>query len=177
MEKKIKIDNYLWGSKPEEVKAEAKLLLEGSKITLEFDVVEKELRRMISEDNGDVWTDSCVEFFCGDGEKYCNFEFSASGAMLAGSGTGRKDRIRFPNELLKSVKREVRILENNNHQSHWTLKAEFDLDDFGLTNRPLYFNMYKCGDKLKSPHFVSAFLIDLPSPDFHRPEFFALLTE
>jgi len=173
----IAINNYLWGSKPEDVKANAKITLDGSHVTLEYDVIEKELRRMISEDDGNVWTDSCVEFFCGDGENYCNFEFSASGCMLAGFGSERKNRKRFSKEELKKVKREVTILENNNHQSHWTLKAELDLDDFGLTKRPLYFNMYKCGDDLKVPHFLSAFNIDLEKPDFHRPEFFQLLTD
>ena len=33
-------------------------------------------------------------------------------------------------------------------------------------------NVYKCGDKLPHPHFLSFFPIDLPKPDFHRPDFF-----
>ena len=33
-------------------------------------------------------------------------------------------------------------------------------------------NVYKCGDMLPHPHFLSFFPINLPKPDFHRPDFF-----
>ena len=33
-------------------------------------------------------------------------------------------------------------------------------------------NFYKCADDTEYPHFVSWNPIDLPTPDFHRPEFF-----
>jgi hypothetical protein len=33
-------------------------------------------------------------------------------------------------------------------------------------------NFYKCGDKTSVPHFLSWNPIILPSPDFHRPDFF-----
>ena len=33
-------------------------------------------------------------------------------------------------------------------------------------------NVYKCGDMLPHPHFLSFFPIHLPKPDFHRPDFF-----
>ena len=36
-------------------------------------------------------------------------------------------------------------------------------------------NFYKCGDKLQTPHFLSWNRIDLPSPNFHRPDFFGTL--
>lgn len=33
-------------------------------------------------------------------------------------------------------------------------------------------NLYKCGDKLSQPHFLSWKPISAPKPDFHLPEFF-----
>jgi hypothetical protein len=33
-------------------------------------------------------------------------------------------------------------------------------------------NLYKCADKSKTPHYLSAFPIETEKPDFHRPEFF-----
>ena len=33
-------------------------------------------------------------------------------------------------------------------------------------------NFYKCGDETETPHYGAWNFIDLPSPDFHRPEFF-----
>jgi hypothetical protein len=39
----------------------------------------------------------------------------------------------------------------------------------GLTLRG---NLYKCADKSKTPHYLSAFPVETEKPDFHRPEFF-----
>ncbi len=33
-------------------------------------------------------------------------------------------------------------------------------------------NLYKCGDKLTKPHFLSWKPIDAPAPDFHLPQYF-----
>lgn len=167
---------YLWSSSPEDVKAVADLHFEGPLLTLRFSVEEKELRRMVREDDGPVWTDSCVELFISaDGRNYANFEFSASGYMHAAFGPDRHSRTKLGQAFLDTVERKVNILENNNHRSRWTLEAVIDLEKAGIiTSLPadLYLNLYKCGDGLMKPHFLSAFPIDLPSPDFHRPEFF-----
>lgn len=34
-------------------------------------------------------------------------------------------------------------------------------------------NLFKCGDELSHPHFLSWQPIRTEKPDFHRPEFFA----
>ncbi len=36
-------------------------------------------------------------------------------------------------------------------------------------------NFYKCGDKLRTPHFLSWNKIEIEKPDFHRPDFFGEL--
>ena len=36
-------------------------------------------------------------------------------------------------------------------------------------------NFYKCGDKTAHPHFLSWNPVEVPHPDFHRPEFFGKL--
>ena len=56
--------------------------------------------------------------------------------------------------------------------------ARFSIVDvrlFDLAEAPsvLWFNIYKCGDGLKKPHFISLFPIDTPEPDFHRLESFS----
>lgn len=170
------LSNYLWSSDKEDVTASASLHFDGAVLKIHFDVSEKELRRMVREDDGPVWTDSCVEIFISaDGRNYANFEFSASGYMHAAFGPDRHERRKLGPEFLSGVKRKVTILENNNHRSRWTLDAEIDLERAGLISSvpaDLYINIYKCGDGLMKPHFLSAFPIELPSPDFHRPEFF-----
>jgi len=36
-------------------------------------------------------------------------------------------------------------------------------------------NLQKCADKSASPHWMTAFPVHTPKPDFHRPEFFQSL--
>jgi hypothetical protein len=45
-----------------------------------------------------------------------------------------------------------------------------------LTGIDAHANFYKCGDKLKQPHFLSWKQVVLPSPDFHQPRFFGQLS-
>lgn len=58
---------------------------------LRFDVAERCTMARVTEDNGEVWTDSCVEFFIApdDSGYYYNFECSCIGRLLLGF---RKER-------------------------------------------------------------------------------------
>ncbi|MDY4798806.1 MAG: carbohydrate-binding family 9-like protein [Bullifex sp.] len=169
----VKLDSYLWGSRREDTQVLLTLWIHDGNLCFSFSVREKELRRMVWEDQGRVWEDSCMELFISpDRIHYYNFEFSASGALRCGYGTGRSDREPVSDELLKKVKRSVTILENSNKVSRYILEGEIPLRPFGLDVSVLYMNSYKCGDMLKEPHFISLFPIDLPSPDFHQIRFF-----
>lgn len=172
-ETKLMLSNYLWGSKEEDAVVSLSLSYNDSSLYFTFHVKEKELRRMVNDDNKNVWEDSCVELFISpDKENYYNFEFSASTALRLGYGSSRQDRVLVNDELLKKVKREVKVFENNNKRSEYTLTGVIPLKEFNLNKNKLYINAYKCGDKLSNPHFISLFPIDLPSPDFHQKRFF-----
>ena len=60
----------------------------------------------------------------------------------------------------------------------WTLRLSVPLTTFIYDDLPTLSgvqaraNFYKCGDGLTRPHFLTAFLIHLPKPDFHCPQFF-----
>lgn len=167
------LGEYLWSSNEDDAVA-LSLSHDGFILNALFYVREKEMRRMVKEDNGPVWTDSCVELFLrkrGD-EEYCNFEFSVSGAMLAGKGRDRNGRILFDKSLLEGVKRQVTILENNNHQSRWKLDIQLDLSAFDLASTQLEGNAYSCGDGLTNPRFIALFPIESVKPDFHQSRFF-----
>lgn len=166
-------DNYLWGSKREDTTVSLTLSCDKEKLYFEFNVTEKELRRMVVEDNGSVWLDSCMELFISpDNVNYYNFEFSASKALRCGYGPNRQERPLVDSEKLKLVEREIVVLENNNKRSRYSFKGSIPLKEFGLDKEVLYLNAYKCGDGLKEPHFISLFNIDLPNPDFHQIKFF-----
>ena len=125
------------------------------------------------------------------GSPYFNLECNCAGTLLIAKGPDRHDRQPAPEDVLKSVGRwssltseatpqpngrYVLPLENGDFHWHMALvvpaTALFGsgIDDFsGLTLRG---NIYKCGDCLREPHFLSLFPIETPQPDFHRPEFF-----
>lgn len=175
--KELSLDNYLWGSLREDVSVKVGICAQDGVMCVRFHVSERELRRMVWEPNGKVWTDSCVEVFVMNplSKEYSNLEFSASGAFLAAHGAGRKDRVRYSDQERSAITDAVEILQNDNRRSRWTLEARIDLVKLGIipsAPHEIAFNLYKCGDGLQRPHFLSLFDIPLEKPDFHRPEFF-----
>lgn len=170
----------LWGEYPQ-VEASARLRYEGRFLHVRFMATEPQLRRMIVQHNDPVWEDSCVEIFLQrEGHpEYLNVECSASTKMLVARGTSREDRERWPIDFIDEIPCTVTILENSTARSRWKAEIALDLVQLGLVDADepmdevvLRGNLYKCGDKLKEPHFLAAFPIGTLKPDFHRPEFF-----
>ena len=155
----------------------------GGHILVHYKVEEPESRAVALEDLGPVWEDSCVELFlCPSGRGYYNFECNCIGTLLEAYGESRHGRIPAPLDTLASVDRFC-TLERKPFEDRatgaWELAlripatalfkdaiASFD----GLKATA---NVYKCGDRLPRPHYVSWAPIQTPSPDYHRPEFFA----
>ena len=74
----------------------------GDYLMLRFDVAERCTMARVTEDNGEVWTDSCVEFFIApdDSGYYYNFECSCIGRLLRGLPQGARARRRTPRPKL-----------------------------------------------------------------------------
>ena len=161
----------------------------GDWLMLRFDVAENYTAALVTEDNGQVWTDSCVEFFIAPDEGlYYNFETTCIGRMLLSGRKSRTEDVQpAPAEVLASVKRFPTYpfgepFAEREGDNRWSLTLAIPpqalfrhaLTDWsGLTAR---MNLYKCGDKLSHPHFLSWRPIQTGSPDFHRPEFFEEVT-
>ncbi len=57
----------------------------GEYLFVRYDVAEDCTAARVAEDNGEVWTDSCVEFFISTDDKgYYNFETNCIGKLLLG---------------------------------------------------------------------------------------------
>lgn len=157
----------------------------GERLFLRFDVEERYTAALVTADNGEVWTDSCVEFFIAlDGKGYYNFETTCIGRMLLAFRQSRNEGVEHASrETLARVGRYptlpygVRFAEREG-DNRWSLvlsippQALFrhDLQSWdGIEGR---MNLYKCGDRLSHPHFLSWRPIKAEKPDFHRPEFF-----
>lgn len=141
-----------------------------------FDVVEPEVKADCWDYNQHVCNDSCVELFLQNpalGPDYVNFEFSASGYCLVAKGPDREHRTKFPIAMLKDL--EIKV---SGRDGGWRLYACIPLKSFGLSSSnefsslELNGNLYKCGDGLRHPHYLSWLEISTPGPDFHRPEYF-----
>lgn len=153
-------------------------------IEISFDVKEPPecFRAEMREDGGRSWEDSCVETFVlaldGSGD-YINFECNSRGFLLAARGRDRNNRCAFSKEEYAEIGRKVQPLQLCGDILEWGVTLHIPAKLIGgkgsLENVRILGNLYKCADKAKAPHYLSAFPIDTPKPDFHRPEFFKAL--
>lgn len=154
-------------------------------LVIMYNVRGLDLRATALEDNGPVWEDSCCEFFVehpSDGTYY-NFELNCIGTLLASKRRSRNDADMFTAEQLSRIIRhtslEKKAYEENGNIRCWSTAICIPFELMGLdgTSLPslIKANFYKCGDKTAHPHFLSWNRIDVPAPDFHRPDFFGEL--
>jgi len=169
-----------WGG-AKDVEASVRLAHEGRFLHLRFSIQEPQLRRMCTEHNQNVCTDSCMEIFLQrEGEsEYVNFEFSASTKALVGRGKQRGGRLLYPFPVIDQIPITLTLLENNANQSRYRLDVSIDLVLFGLMKEEettsfirLRGNIYKCGDNLKDPHYLCYAPIGTLKADFHTPSYF-----
>lgn len=158
----------------------------GNDILLQYRVHENEILAAVREDNGEVWTDSCVEFFITfDDKHYYNAEVTCIGKALLGYREAGGHAQHASEQVMKSIKRLPTLGTQNREKEkgdfHWAItlvipRTAFwndDLQSFdGIKAKG---NFYKCGDNLTTPHFVSWAAIDTPNPSFHQPKFFGNL--
>ena len=154
---------------------------------LNFRVTEESIRANSSADNGPVWTDSCVEFFSipnNDGIYY-NIECNCAGTILIGAGRDRENRERAPKEILDQVLRWSSLgrspFDERIGECSWEVALVIPFTAFfkhnieSLDGQSIKANFYKCGDELKTPHFISWNPITLDTPNFHAPKFFGTI--
>ena len=176
-----------WAEYPYKPKVSFRIAHTKDSILLHFKVREESVRAKYGEDNGSVWTDSCVEFFsipAGDGVYY-NMECNCVGRLLIGAGAGRSNRQHASQEVLDKVQRWSSLgqkdFEERIGDCSWEVALVIPYSAFFMHNitsldgKAIRANFYKCGDKLQTPHFLSWNPIDLEKPNFHCPEFFGML--
>ena len=148
--------------------------------TVRFSVEEPSdcFRAEVMEDNGSSWEDSCVEIFLqnpANPAEYFNFETTSRGYLLAAHGPDRQSRTKLSQQEIDSVVRTKELASVAGNLVCWGVTVQIPATIFGLKSFDgvsLKGNLYKCADKSKTPHYLSAFPIETEKPDFHRPEFF-----
>jgi hypothetical protein len=172
--------------------ARVKLQYDAQFVHLVFLVEDRWVRSLVTEYQGDVWTDSCVEFFFTPGtnldDGYFNLEVNCGGAALF---THRLDRSTRVAPVGPSDARQLRIAH--------TLPARVDPELAGPVSWEVSYripwkmleayapvtppgpgvtwraNFYKCADAGSHPHWLTWAPVRWAQPDFHRKEFFGTL--
>lgn len=181
------IDQVNWKDEfPTHMPVSVRAAHDGVKLYLYYEITGEEVRAANTNDFGSVWEDSCVEFFMQrEGETvYRNFECNIIGAMLASCREVGEDAQKMPSHIMETIYRHSSIqqrFEDGKQVCDWTMYIEIPKEALGfsesevLKGEYIRANFYKCGDKTPSTHFISWNAIDLPSPNFHVPQFFGLL--
>jgi hypothetical protein len=183
-----RLDCLNWPAWPYKPSVEFRIGYDDDGIRLEWTVEEQTIRALQGLPGGEVYEDSCVEFFfkpSADDPHYYNFEWNAIGNLCVSWRTGRFDAEPAPGTVYELVRAEAScgLLPFGERQAKgpWTLKVFIPLKALwktpfeslrGLQARA---NFYKCGDGLTVPHFVTWAPIATEKPDYHRPEYFAEL--
>ena len=151
---------------------------------IHYRVEEQSIRAVAQKDNDSVWEDSCAEFFispAADG-LYYNIECNCAGTLLLGVGEGRNNRQLAAPAITGQIDRWASLgrtpFDTRQQSTNWELALRIPYSVFfrhhitTLDGCQVRGNIYKCGDKLPVPHFISWSPISTPTPDFHCPKFF-----
>ena len=157
---------------------------------------EKSPRTEVTEFQGSVCQDSCLECFLSfnpDSPLYLNIESNALGTPHVGLGEERKGRRHLSAEEVSDlrilpIKADENALKNLEFTYDWGLFLEIplrflaqfwpEIKETDYSYKPLIpgqhikANFYKCGDLTDVPHYYTWAPIDTPQPDFHQPDFF-----
>ena len=181
---KNKIEIVNWSdSYPYAPKVDFIIAHTGKEILLKFFVQEQSVLALTAEDNGEVWTDSCVEFFINfDETGYYNFEFNCIGTALLGFRKEKNNFIRADKKIFDAIGRKSTLgntpFPEKKGNENWELTLNIPVSSFfkhdiqNLSGIKAKANFYKCGDNLSVPHFVSWSPINNPTPNFHLEKFF-----
>ncbi len=169
------IDYFPWRGYAENIKTSVKLVHSDYGITVHFKTDEKPLVTKNTEDNSEVYEDSCMEFFfrTSSSDAYMNLETNPNGAVLSGFGKDKATRNRI------GIKKELFFITSEINDESWilqyTVPYSFIEEYFGEFQNEMYANFYKCGDKTGHEHYACWNPIEIETPNFHVPEFFGKL--
>lgn len=152
-----------------------RVLQDNDGITVKMHTKERNLRAVCETENGDVYLDSCMEFFLKPDPwdtRFLNFELNPKGVLHLGLGPNGEDRV-FIEE------RDSFDIVSVGNEGDWTLKVhvpfEFLKKYFKNVGKIWKGNFYKCGDMTDHVHFGAWSEIEVPEPDFHVPDFFGII--
>jgi len=188
----IKIENYMGTVSPFKPTVEAKMIYDTDNVYVIFRVKDKFVKSTVTEYNGNVSGDSCVEFFFAPDTdaplKYFNLEINAGGTPLI-------FYVSKPwTEFVKLEAPEIKQIEIAHSLPSvvdpeiaepvtWTIEYRIPLSmlkKFSNVTNPApgviwKANFYKTGSRTSNPNYLTWNFVDNPKPNFHLPQFFGVL--
>jgi len=156
-----------------------------------FRVRDRYVRAAATDIHGEVWKDSCVEFFFAPygkaGTSYFNLEVNCCGVPLMQHHDGPRAGTCFLDveqcRKIEIAASQGPIKNEITEPTIWTLEYRLPfeiLKQYPEVEKPAAGvrwrgNFYKCADSSSHPHWMAWSVIDREQPDFHRPECFGVL--
>jgi len=188
----VRLNNFM-GAKPAHFpQVEAKLAYDDNFLYVIFKVDDNYIKAVNTEYDSSVCRDSCVEFFFTPStdieQGYFNAEINCCGTILLrhqkarGAETvvvSKADAEKF--EICSTFKGKVE--PEITKPTQWLIEYKIPyevLKKYAPVMNPSAgvqwrANFYKCADGTSKPHWLTWNKVELPQPDFHRPEFFGTL--
>ncbi|MFZ9034388.1 MAG: carbohydrate-binding family 9-like protein [Anaerohalosphaeraceae bacterium] len=173
-------------------KTEVKLQYDDKNLYVIFRVQDQYVRAVTTQIHGDVWKDSCVEFFFAPSKErpssYFHLETNCCGVLLMQHHTRPHENscyldVQDCQKIIITSSASGPIRNEIAKPLVWTLEYALPvkiLSKYSDMQKPApgvvwRGNFYKCADDSSHPHWMTWSKIDTDFPDFHRPEFFGLL--
>ena len=180
----LQLEELNWKEFPYKPKVSVQIAYNENELFLRYKVNEQAVKAEITESNGPVWTDSCVEFFLSPegNDEYYNLEMTCIGTTLFGFRKKGEPATHATREQIATIRRistlgdlpfpeeKIDIPWNIIIAIPWEVFFNHDLKP--LQGKKMRGNFYKCGDEMTIPHFVSWTKIKTEKPSFHVPECF-----
>lgn len=185
--------NKIMGKKPAFFpETQVKMCYNMQSIIIMFRVEDKYVRSQVSEINGPVFEDSCVEFFFSPNMsqhlEYFNLEINAGGIPLMHYNIKPREKIVKLNvEDIRKIKisssLSSMIEEEITHPLIWYIECRIPIEMLSKYTNVTYpergvswrANFYKTAKNTSNPHFITWSEIESEVPDFHIPSCFGTI--
>jgi len=180
----LQLEMVNWEEFPYQPEVTVQIAWNEDELFLRYQVNEQSVKAVITESNGQVWTDSCVEFFLSPegNDEYYNLEMNCIGTALLGYRKKGEPTVHATEEQISSIRRISSLgdlpFAERKEPTEWQITIAIPWEVFfkhtlkPISGKKLRGNFYKCGDGLAIPHFVSWTKIKTEKPNFHTPEYF-----
>ncbi len=168
------VDTHLWVPS-DEISMTAQVCYDADALYMHMCAVEPHIRAEYDAPLSMVCEDSCMEIFFGpdpEDDRYLNFEINPNCATFIGLSSCREDNVRLCPENEDDLFQKKAWRTADGWEVTYQIPVSFLrvlFPGYALeSGTVIRANFYKCGEKTKTPHFLSWNPVVHPTPEFHR---------